>query len=330
MMAVQMRETGGPEVLHYLELPTPQPGPGEVLVKADTIGIGMPEVLVRKGLYAWMPPLPAVPGIEMAGHIAALGDGVHQLKVGDPVFVTARELPVRGGCYAEYIKAPAAAVYPLPAGVALEDAACLCNYQVAWHLLHSATKGFQYDSVLVWAAAGGVGTALVQLAKAAGKQVIGLAGGAAKCAFVREQGADHCIDYKSEDIGAAIQAQTGGTGVDLILDSIGGPQLGRNFAWLAPLGQVINYGLLEGQPDASYAPAMLARFADSVGLRYFSMHTFDHRPERRRAAMDALVPLLLEGKIRPPIFRRLALRDVQEAHTLFESGQVLGKLLLKP
>ena len=330
MMAVLISETGGPEVLRYTEMPTPVPGPGEVLVQAESIGIGMPEVLVRTGRYAWMPPLPAVPGIEMAGRIAALGEGVQAWAIGDPVFITARELPVRGGCYAQYLKAPADAPYRLPEGVDMDTAACLCNYQVAWHLLHSATQGYRYDSVLVWAAAGGVGTALVQLAKIAGKRVIGIASDAARCTFVLAQGADACIDRHTADIGAEVARFTGGKGVDMILDPVGGPQFGRNFAWLAPLGLVVNYGLLEGMPDASFAPAMRARFGDSVGMRYFSMHTFDHDRPRRRAAMDALLPLLAQGRITPPIFARIPLGEVQRAHTLFDSGTVSGKLLLKP
>ncbi len=330
MRVVQLIKTGGPEVLDYVEQPMPEPGLADVVVKAEAIGVSMPEILVRKGTYAWMPPLPTVLGIEMAGRIFAVGEGVRHLKVGDSVFVSARELPFRGGCYAEYLKADASAVYVLPEGADLDAAACLSNYQVAWHLLKSATKGFQFDSVLVWAAAGGVGTAVVQLARLAGKKVIGLASGSDRCDFVLSQGAHACIDYKTQDIGQAVGDLTAGRGVDLILDCVGGPSFGRNFAWLAPLGMVVNYGLLEGSPDATFAPAMLARFGDSVGLRYFSMHTFDSQPARRRAAMDELVPLLVKGLIKPPIFEKIPLHDVRRAHALFETGKVLGKLLLKP
>jgi len=330
MKVVQLSQTGGPEVLDYVERPMPEPDGTDVVVRAEAIGVSMPEMLVRNGSYAWMPPLPAVLGIEMAGRISAVGSGVRHLTVGDAVFVSARELPVRGGCYAEYLKADAAAVYLLPEGTDLDAAACLSNYQVAWHLLNSATKGFQFDSVLVWAAAGGVGTAVVQLARLAGKKVIGLASGTDRCDFVLAQGAHACIDYKTQDIGQAVGDLMAGRGVDLILDCVGGPRFGRNFAWLAPLGMVINYGLLEGSPDAAFAPAMLARFGDSVGLRYFSMHTFDNQPAQRRAAMDALVPLLIKGLIKPPIFDKIPLREVRRAHALFESGKVLGKLLMTP
>jgi NADPH2:quinone reductase len=328
--AIQIRGTGGPDVLELVELPTPQPGPGEVVVKAHSIGVGMPDVLVRTGRYAWMPPMPAVIGIEMAGHVSAVGPGVDNLRVGDAVFASARELPFRGNCYAEFLRAPAHALYPLPQGVDLEAAACLSNYQVAWHLLNSATNGFRFESVLVWAAAGGVGSAAVQLARLAGKQVIALAGSAAKCAFAVEQGAHHCIDYKAEDIGARIHALTGGRGVDLILDPVGGRDFHRNFRWVAPLGLVVNYGLLEGRPDPSYAEVMQERFGDSLGFRFFSMHVFDEQPERRRAAMRELLPLLAQGRVRPRIFRRFPLHEARRAHELFDSGAVIGKLLLQP
>jgi NADPH2:quinone reductase len=328
--AVQIQRTGGPEVLEYVDLPTPQPGAGEVLVQAHSIGVGMPDVLVRTGRYYWMPPLPAVIGIEMSGRVAQVGPGVTALKVGDPVFVSARELAFRGNCYAQFLRADTKAVYKLPEGVDLEAAACLSNYQVAWHLLYSATKGYRFDSVLVWAAAGGVGSAVVQLARIAGKRVIALAGSAEKCAFVLQQGADHCIDYKREDIGARIAELTGGQGLDLVLDPVGGAEFHRNFRYVAPLGLVVNYGLLAGPPDPSYAAVMQERFGDSLGFRFFSMHVFDKVPERRRAAMDELVPLLAAGRIRPTIFERLPLENARRAHELFDSGAVVGKLLLKP
>jgi NADPH2:quinone reductase len=330
MKAIQIRRTGGPEVLELVDLPTPEPGPGEVVVRAHSIGVGMPDVLVRTGRYQWAPPMPAVLGIEMSGHVSAVGAGVEDLRVGDTVFASARELPVRGNCYAEYLRAPAHAIYRLPAGVDLEAAACLSNYQVAWHLLNSATNGYRFESVLVWAAAGGVGSAVVQLARLAGKQVIALAGSPAKCAFALEQGAHHCIDYKADDIGARIAELTGGRGVDLILDPVGGPDFHRNFRWVAPLGLVVNYGLLQGRADPSYAAVMQERFGDSLGFRFFSMHVFDEQPERRRAAMRELLPLLAQGKVRPRIFERLPLAHARRAHELFDSGGVIGKLLLKP
>lgn len=330
MKAVQIATTGGPEVLRYVEVPTPQPGPNQVLVRAHSIGVGMPDVLVRTGRYPWMPPLPAIPGIEMSGHVVAVGPDVHSIRIGEPVFISARELAVRGGCYAEYLCADEDAVYRLPEGVDLEAAACLSNYQVAWHLLHSATKGYEYDTLLVWAAAGGVGTAVIQLAKLQGKRVIGLAGSGQKCEFVLAQGADHCIDYRTDDVLAGVRDHTGGRGVDLVLDPVGGSEFHRNFDYLAPLGLVINFGLLEGPPDLSGAQKMVARLADSLGFRLFSMHVFDSEPERRRRAMQHLVPMLSQGRINPPIAKRLPLSQARRAHETLANSQVLGKLLLQP
>jgi NADPH2:quinone reductase len=330
MKAILLKVPGGPEALEYVDLPTPVPGPGEVLVKAHAIGVSMPEVLVRKGLYAWMPPLPAIIGIEMSGSVAAVGAGVQSVKAGDPVFVSARELKVRGGCYAEYLAVPAQALYVLPAGVDLDAAACLSNYQVAWHLLHSAPRGMQYETVLASAAAGGVGSALVQLAAAAGKRLIGMAGSASKTRFVMGLGAPAAINYKTENVLERVRELTGGAGVDLVLDSVGGRNFNRNFDYLAPLGMVVNYGLLEGYPDTDVLKSLRGRLGDSLALRIFSMHAFDHAPERRRAATAALVELLASGRVRPPIHARVPLAEAAHAHRMFDSGEVMGKLLLKP
>jgi NADPH2:quinone reductase len=330
MKAIQIRTTGGPEVLEFVDLPTPQPKDDEVLVKAHSIGVGMPDVLVRTGRYPWMPPMPAVIGIEMSGHVVDKGSKVTNLAVGDAVFVSARELAFRGNCYAQFLCANANAVYSLPSGVDLEAAACLSNYQVAWHLLHSAPNGHRYSSVLVWAAAGGVGSAIVELAKIAGKQIIAIAGNSEKCDFAMDLGANACINYKTEDVADRIAELTADKGVDLVLDPVGGQDFYRNFSYLAPLGLVINYGMLQGVPDPSYAAAMQQRFGDSLGFRFFSMHVFDKSADRRRAAMDALLPMLANGTIRPTISKRMLLKDARQAHELFDSGKILGKLLLQP
>lgn len=330
MKAIQIRTTGGPEVLEFVDLPTPKPKDDEVLVKAHSIGVGMPDVLVRTGRYPWMPPMPAVIGIEMSGHVVDKGSKVTSLEVGDAVFVSARELAFRGNCYAQFLCANANAVYALPSGVDLEAAACLSNYQVAWHLLHSAPNGHRYSSVLVWAAAGGVGSAIVELARIAGKKIIAIAGSSEKCSFAMDLGANASINYKTEDVAARIANLTGNKGVDLVLDPVGGQEFYRNFSYLAPLGLVINYGMLQGIPDPSYAAAMQQRFGDSLGFRFFSMHVFDKSADRRRAAMDALLPMLANGTIRPTISKRMLLKDARQAHELFDSGKILGKLLLQP
>jgi NADPH2:quinone reductase len=330
MKAILLREPGGPEALEYVELPTPAPAAEEILVKADTIGVSMPEVLVRRGTYSWMPPLPAIPGIEMSGTVVALGANVTAPAIGQPVFVSARDLPIRAGCYAEYIAVPARAAHPLPPGCSLEAAACLSNYQVAYHLLHTAARGVAAENVLVWNAAGGVGSAAVQLAVIAGKSVVGVAGSEAKTRAILDLGAGQAINYRSEDVAACVMRGTGGRGVDLILDSIGGKGFGRNFTMLAALGMVISYGRLDGPPEADLVAAMRANSAASPALRLFTIHSFDNRPDIRAATMKALLGHFAAGEIRPLIYDRLPLAQAARAHALLERGEVIGKLLLKP
>lgn len=330
MKAIQITETGGPEVLKYVELPTPRPGPGEVLVKAHAIGVCMPETLVRKGTYRWMPPLPVVPGIEMSGTVVEAGSAVRDLRIGQPVFVSAREFNERSGCYAEYLAAGERSLYALPEGIDLDQAAGLSNYQVAWHLLNSALKGFQYDSVLVLAAAGGVGTALVQLAKAAGKHVIGVVSSDERAAFARSQGADEVIDRKRGNIVEQVKALTAGRGVDLVLDLAGGAGMVALFDCLDRFGQLILYGRLEGPPLGNLHAAIEKAPVRSLGFRHFTMHTMDDRPELRARATRELIRMLGDGTFKVPIYQRVPLSEAPRAHRLFESGQVMGKLIMKP
>jgi len=330
MKAILLTRTGDPSVLDYVDVPTPRPGEGEVLVRADTIGVSMPEILVRKGAYAWMPPLPAIPGIEMSGTIALCGPGVEGRAEGDTVFVSARDLPVRAGCYAEYIAVPARAAHLLPPGCDLEAAAALSNYQVAYHLLHTAARGVEATTVLVHTAAGGVGSAAVQLALLAGRRVIGIVGSEAKRRAVLDEGAQVAIDYRSEDVALRVREATQGRGADLILDAIGGKGFARNFAMLAPLGLVISYGRLDGPPDPLFVAAMREHNSVSPAVRFFTIHSFDDRPDIRAAATQALLGWLADGKIRPLIHARLPLAEAWRAHEMLEKGEVIGKILLKP
>ena len=331
MKAIQIHRTGGPEVLEYVEVPTPTPGPSQVLVRAHSIGVNMPEVFVRKGVYRWSPPLPVIPGIEMSGTVEAVGAKVGGFRPGQRVYVSARELKDRGGCYAEYIAVDETALYALPENIDLEAAAALSGYQVAWHVLNSATRGFRYRTVLVTAAGGGIGSACIQLARAAGHRVIAVAGSAEKCSAALAQGAEAAINYRSEDVTARVKTLTGGRGVDLLLDSVAGKDFARWFACLDILGMVVLYGRLGGLPDAaSVFETMDKQMGRSVALRLFSMHAFDHDPESRRTCTAALLAMLARGAIKPLIFERVPLAQAARAQQLLESGNVIGKVLLKP
>jgi len=330
MKAIQITHTGGPEVLKYVDLPTPRPGPEEVLVKAHAIGVCMPETLVRKGAYLWMPPLPLVPGIEMSGTVVEAGNRVRALRVGQPVFVSAREFKERAGCYAEYLAAAERSVYALPDGIDLDQAAGLSNYQVAWHLLNTALKGFQYESALVLAAAGGVGTALVQLARAAGKRVIGVTSSDARAAFARAQGCDAVIDRKRGNLVDQVKQLTAGRGVDLVLDLAGGAGMISLFDCLDRFGLLLLYGRLEGPPQGNIHGAIEKAPVRSLAYRHFTMHSLDDDPERRARATHDLIRMLRAGTIKVPIYERVPLAEAPRAHRLFESGQVMGKLIMKP
>jgi NADPH:quinone reductase len=328
--AIRITRTGGPEVLEYVELPTPEPGVDEVLVKAHAIGVCMPETYVRQGIYRWMPKLPTIPGIEMSGTVVKAGAGVRTLRIGQPVFVSAREFEERAGCYAEYVKAPEHKIYPVPEGIDLDQVAGLANYQVAWHLLNTALKGFQYESVLVMAAAGGVGTALVQLANHAGKRVIGVVSSEARGAFARSQGADAIVDRTRGDIVEQVRNLTGGRGVDLILTVVGGAGMVSLFDCLDRFGMLILYGRLEGPPQGDIHAAIEKAPVRSLAYRYFSIHTLDDWPELRARATNSLIRLLQEGAIKVPIYDRIPLAEAARAHRVFESGEVMGKLIMKP
>ena len=165
MRLIQFREPGPPSVLQSLDVPVPEPKPGEVLIRAHAIGVGIPDVLIRAGTYGFMPPLPATPGTEMSGLIEKVGPGVTSRRPGERVYATARERPHRGGHYAEYITTPADATFLLPERIDLDAAAAIANYQVAYHIFNDAVRPRKGQSVLIYAAAGGMGNALIDLAK---------------------------------------------------------------------------------------------------------------------------------------------------------------------
>jgi NADPH2:quinone reductase len=330
MRIVLLRTPGGPEVLDVVDVPAPEPRQGEVLIAAEAFGVGQPDVLIRKGIYKWMPPLPANPGNDLAGRIAALGGGVSGLAVGQKVFLSARDLPQRGGCYAEQVAVPADAVHVLPEHVDLEQAAALANYQVACALLHETAGPRRPSSVLVVGAAGGVGSALVQLAKLAGMTVIGTVSGPEKARFAQAMGADHTVNYKERPVPEAVLDLTGGRGVDLVLDHVGGPGFTGYLAALANWGTLVSYNAFGGLPERDLFAEMRAHVGKSPAVRCFSFHSYDHDREGRRRLMGAVIGHLANGAIRPAIGARFSLAEVRQAHALIDAGAVLGKIVMHP
>jgi NADPH:quinone reductase len=329
MKLIQFREPGPPSVLRCLDMPIPEPKPGEVLIRAHAIGVGMPDCLIRAGTYGHMPPLPATPGTELAGTIEKVGPGVTTRQSGQRVYTTARERPHRGGHYAEYVATPADATFILPENVDFDAAATLANYQVAYHIFNDALQLRRGQTVLIYAAAGGMGNALIDLAKAAGLIVIGVVSSDDKVRFTCDLGADHVINRKTEGIGERVREITRGRGVEAIIDPVAGPSFPDNIAMLAPCGTLVIYGALGGKAPLDLLPTPKVR-KNSPAVRQFTIHTWDDLVDERRAGMGALIDMLAAGKLHPRIHDRLPASDAARAHEILESGAVLGKLLLRP
>jgi NADPH2:quinone reductase len=329
MRLIRFHEPGPPSVLQCVDVPIPEPQTGEVLIRAHAIGVGIPDTLIRAGTYSFMPPLPATPGTELSGTVEKVGLGVTSRQPGQRVYTTARERPHRGGHYAEYVATPAEATFLLPENVDLDAAAALANYQVAYHIFNDAVRPQKGQSVLIYAAAGGMGNALIDWAKAAELIVIGVVSSEEKARFAGDLGADHVINRKSEKIGERIREITLDRGVDIIIDPVAGPTIPDNIAMLAPCGILVLYGGLGGKAQLDLQRT-LRLSKNSPAVRQFTIHTWDHLVEERRAGMRAVIEMLAAGKLHPRIHARLPLTEARCAHEMLESGAVLGKLLLQP
>jgi NADPH2:quinone reductase len=329
MKAVQLQVTGGPEVLSLVELPLPVPGPGQVRVKAEAVGAGGPDVLIRNGTYKWMPPLPAIPGNELAGVVDAVGPGASRLAVGERVLVSARELPQRGGCYAEYICVPEAVPFVLPASVSFDAAVSLGNFQLAIALLAS-NGNLPAQAVLVPGAAGGVATALAQVARSRGLRVIGTASSEEKRAFALENGVSDIVDGDPQALPERVLALTGGRGVDLAFDHVGGALFVACLRSLAPSGMAVSYNILAGPPSSDVFEELRRLLGRSLAIRTFSIHAVDADVAQRRGLMEQAIALMASGQVRAPRATRLPLAEARRAHELLDNGGSLGKLVLVP
>ena len=327
MRAIQIAQPGGPEVLTEVEIPTPHPGAGEIRIRAEAIGLGRPDVLVRKGIYKWMPPLPAIPGSEMVGVVDAVGPGASPALTGQRVLVSARELPVRGGCYAEYICVPEAAVFVLPETIDPVDAVSLPNLQLV-NALWSCQAGRPVQAILIPGVSGGVGSTLAQFARMHGAQVIGTTA-PAKAAFARQNGVDTLVQGDSTSLPAQVMEATHGRGVDLAIDQLGGDMLIACLRSLAPMGQVVSINVMTGMPTQDVFKEMRALLARSPGLRTFSMHTLDEDPVVRRSLMQDAINQMAQGRVKAPPAQVLNLSQIQEAHALLDAGASRGKLVIK-
>jgi NADPH2:quinone reductase len=329
MRAIQMHQPGGPEVLKLVTLEKPQPAAGEVCVLAEAIGVGRADLLVRRGTYKWMPPLPAIPGTELAGRIESLGQGVNPSTLGQRVLVSARELEVRGGCYSEAICVPAESVFNLPDSIGAADAVSLPNFQLALALFRSAALE-QVKTILIPGAAGGVASALTQIGVARGIKVFGTASTAEKAEYAKNNGVSHVVSNVPDDMKQQVMALTGGRGVDIAFDHLGAESLIACIHCLAPMGMAVSYNIVKGNPSADVFQTLRSLLGKSLAVRTFSMHTFDENKHLRRALMYEAIELMASGRIKPTPATVLLLSDIATAHTLHEQGTSLGKIVLKP
>jgi NADPH2:quinone reductase len=325
-----IRSFGGPEVVEVVTSPDPEPGPDEVVIRAHTMPVGWPDILIRNGVYKWAPPLPIVLGQELTGTVERVGSGVTTLEVGQPVYLSSREEGFQSGCYSTMRLAKASAVIPLPEGIDLEQAAGLGYFSLAWALMYETTRGYPPRSVLIVGAAGGAGTALTQLAHHAGMRVIGTVSTPEKAAFARENGADDLINYRTENVLERVLELTDGRGVDLILDHVVGPKFADNFRMLDYWGTVVTYNAVGGPPGEDFFPTIRSLAERCHAWRYFSMHAYEDDREGRRRLLEEPIRLLAAGELKTHIAARFPMEEIRAAHEMLEAGQVLGKIVITP
>lgn len=323
MRAIDPAERGGPEVLRIVERPVPAPGAGEVLIRVAAAGVNRPDVLQRVGLYPMPPGAPSIPGLEVAGTVVAAGPGAAASLVGTRVCAL-----ISGGGYAEYAVAVAAHCLPLPAGLSdVEGAAMPETLFTVWTNLFERAYAAEGDTVLVHGGTSGIGTMAISLAKLFGLTIIVTAGSDEKVAACLAHGADHAINYRTEDFVARVQAITEGQGCQVVIDMVGGDYVARNLKCLAEDGRHVSIAVQGG------ASAEIPLF--EVMRRRLTLTGSTLRP--RSAAFKALVadelgrtvwPFVAAGRLRPVIDGTFPLARAADAHARMEAGSHFGKIVL--
>jgi len=323
MTAIAIRAPGGPEVLVPEERPVPTPGPGEILVKVAAAGVNRPDVMQRQGLYPPPKGAPDIPGLEIAGEVAALGPDAKRWKIGDKVMAL-----VVGGGYAEYCLAHEGHALPAPAKLSLVEAAAAPEtFFTVWHNVFERGALKSGETLLVHGGTSGIGTTAIQLAKAFGAKVITTAGSPEKCEAARKLGADLAINYKSEDFVAATKAATGGKGADVILDMVGGDYIERNYEAAAVEGRIVQIAF-QGSPRATvdFRRIMLKRLHHTGST--LRSRSIEDKAAIARALEAKVLPLLAKGRVKPVIDSTFPLAQAAAAHARMESSAHIGKIVL--
>jgi NADPH:quinone reductase len=323
MKYIAVREPGPPDVLVPAEGPLPQVKAGEVLIEVAFAGVNRPDCLQRAGAYP--PPADASPivGLEIAGRIVALGEGVTSWQVGDEVCAL-----TPGGGYAEYCATPAGFCLPIPEGLSLREAAGVPeNYYTVWYNVFDRVQLAAGETILIHGGTSGIGLTAIQLAKALGATVYTTAGSAEKVAFCRTMGADHAIDYKTQDFVAEVARLTDKRGVNVVLDMVGGDYVEKNLKCLALEGRLTQIGFLNGsRVDVNLNHMLLKRLT-------LTGSTLRASPPARKVALaqslrDKVWPLFAQKRLRVVVQETLPLAQAAAAHALMESGRLIGKVIL--
>lgn len=323
MLAIEISRPGGPDVLVAADRPKPVPSRGEVLVKVAAAGVNRPDVMQRMGQYPPPPGASDIPGLEIAGEVEQVGDDVRDWKAGDRVCAL-----VAGGGYAEFCSVPAPQCLPVPRGTDFTHAAAIPEtFFTVWTNVFERGRLKAGESILVHGGSSGIGTTAIQLARALGSRVFATAGSAEKCAACVRLGAEKAINYRDADFVAAVKDATGGRGVDVVLDMVGGDYLPRNMDALAVDGRLVQIAVLGGVKAPLNLLTMMQRRLTLTGS------TLRTRPVAEKGAIAAALrqhvwPLLEAGAVAPVIHATFPLRAAADAHRMMDSGEHIGKLVL--
>lgn len=320
MKAVRFHETGRPDVLKLEQVKDLETGAGETLVKVHTVGVNFADTLLRRGAYLTAPRLPETPGFEAAGVVADVGHGVDKDLVGRRVAVLGEHT------YSEYVKVPAGGLIPLPDALSFDDGAAFpVQALTAYHMLYTVDHVAPGDTVLIHAAAGGVGLLAVQMAKLAGARVLATVSNEAKARRAKELGADETILYSKVDFASQVDRLTGGRGVRLVLDSVGKATLRGSLRSLAPFGHLISYGGASGPPEALEIRSL---YEKSLKVSAFWLMTLPRAPEVAAHGVQQVMDWITGGKLRLVVGLKLPLAAAAEAHRQMENRETVGKILL--
>jgi NADPH2:quinone reductase len=322
MTAIGIKAPGAPEMLVPEQRPVPTPGEGEVLVKVAAAGVNRPDVMQRQGLYPPPPGAPDIPGLEIAGEVAALGPGVKRWKLGDRVMAL-----VIGGGYGEYCLAHGSHALPVSGLTMVEAAAIPETFFTVWHNAFERGGLKSGETLLVHGGSSGIGTTAIQLAKALGSRVITTAGTEEKCAACRKLGADVAINYKRQDFVAETKQATGDKGADVILDMVGGDYIARNYEAASVEGRIVQIAFQGGpKAEVNFMRLMLKRL-HHTGSTLRARSVAD-KAAIARAVEDNALPLIVAGKVKPVIYKTFPLDQAAAAHALMETSAHIGKIVL--